>query len=728
MYRSAALIALTCFLSLSAQAAELCGFPGRDGERQLQGVINRWLPAPDNRVLEAGTRQIPVADSGRGRGALQTGDLLLLVQMQGAELNADNTDAYGDGVSGDGSARGAVALTAGQFEFLRLEAMDNNTLTVRGAGTNGGLVHRYVSRAPRASGDQGALRWQLVRVPQFENLTLSGDLRAEPWDGRSGGVLAVDVRRTLRLNGFAIDVHGAGFRGGAALSLQGALGDERDYVYPAPAPDELAVGYGQHASKGEGLAGTPRWLHVGDKVVDTSAGKSASDGYPDGSMAKGAPANAGGGGVSLNADNRVPSGGGGGAGGEHGKPGEDSKGQPRGGQGGGAVSVTLPALVAGGGGGAATRYRGEGGHGAAGGGIVLIRAGVFIGDGTLDVRGADSAATQAASGGAGGAGTLWLQAPFGNTDKLKLLLAGGQAGQAPVSGGDGGAGRLLYSGELPLPDTEAPRNDRLQADSAAGVAPGYRCRPAGMMLGGTVFEDNGAADAVAHDGRRQWSEKGLADWPVAVRDLQGNEVVTTRTSRSGQFALELSEQWAGKTLRLEIPLQAGWHPVVALSNDLPLAPFRYLGAGRWEFVAQKEYLQDGLVFGLVREAELQVPSQRSVRPGSTQFFLFRYVSHTDARARLRYRGELSGASDWRHAFFIDPDCDNASEYVEKQVTSWLPVQADEPVCVRVRVDVPASVASGALDVHIDVESDLGNTPLQTRLPPVNARIRVTLEK
>lgn len=728
MYRSAALIALTCLFSLSAQAAELCGFPGRDGDRQLQGVINRWLPAPDNSVLEAGTRQITVADTGRGRGTLQTGDLLLLLQMQGAELNADNSDAYGDGISGDGKAQGAVALQAGQFEFLRLEAMDNNILTVRGAGANGGLVHRYVSRAPRVAGDQGAARWQLVRVPQFESLTLSGNLHAEPWDGRSGGVVAVDVRRTLRLNGFAIDTRGTGFRGAAALSLQGALGDERDYVYPAPAPDELAVGYGQHGSKGEGLAGTPRWLYVADQVVDTSTGKRASDGYPDGSMAKGAPANAGGGGVSLSADNRVPSGGGGGAGGEPGQPGEDSKGQPRGGQGGAPVDVMLPALIAGGGGGAATRYRGEGGHGAAGGGIVLVRAGVLVGDGTLDVRGADSAATEAASGGAGGGGTLWLQAPFGNTENLKLLLAGGEVGKAAVRGGDGGAGRLLYSGELPLPDTTTPHNDRLQADSAAGVAPGYRCRPAGMILGGTVFEDNGRADAVAHDGRRQLSEQGLAGWPVAVRDPQGNEVVATRTSASGQFALELSEQWAGKTLRLEIPVKAGWHPVVAKSNDLPLAPFRYLGAGRWEFVAQKEYLQDGLVLGLVREAELQVPSQRSVRPGSTQFFLFRYVSHTDARARFRYRGELSGASDWRHAFFIDPDCDNASEYVEKQVTSWLPVQADEPVCVRVRVDVPANVASGALDVHIDVESDLGSTPLQTVLPPVNARIRVTLEK
>lgn len=730
MHRSAALIvALTSLIALPCAAAELCAFPGRDGDRQLSGHINRWLPSPDNSVLAPGTTQITVADDWRGRGALRSGDLLLLVQMQGAGINDDNSDAYGDGVGRDGVGTGVTRLDAGHFEFLRLEHVDGLQLRVRGAGTNGGLVHGYASRAPQRDGDQGAQRWQLVRVAQFDNLTLSGDLDVVPWDGRSGGILAVDVRRRLDLNGHAIKARGTGFRGGAALTLFGALGDERDYVYRAPAGDELAVGYGQHASKGEGLAGTPRWVAGPDAVLDTAPGadrRSASDGYPGGSMAKGAPGNAGGGGVSLSADNALASGGGGGAGGLPGAPGQDSNGMPRGGHGGAAVTARELKVVAGGGGGAATRSQGEGGHGAAGGGIVVLRAGVLSGSGEIDVRGADSAPSAAASGGAGGAGTLWVQAPFGDTGQLRLLLEGGVAGAAPARGGAGGGGRLLFGGGVRMPPVAVSTNDRLQADSAAGVAPGYRCRPAGMTLGGTLFEDNGAADAVAHDGRRQWSEQALAGWPVTLRDASGSLVAETETSASGQFAVELSEQWSGKTLTLDIPPRPGWHPVVARANDLPMAPFRYLGNGRWQFEAQQDYLQDGLTLGLVREATIEVPTERSVRPGSTQFFLFRYLSHTDARARFRYRGELSGASDWQHAFFIDPDCDNASEYVETRMTSWLPVQADEPVCVRVRVDVPAGAAAeGALDVRIDVESDLGKTPLGLVLPPVQASIRVT---
>ena len=74
---------------------------------------------------------------------------------------------------------------------------------------------------------------------------------------------------------------------------------------------------GFHGSKGEGIAGTPRWLWnaATSAVVDTGV-----EGYPNGSMARGAPGNAGGGSTdghpSANDENSGGGGGGnGGAGG-----------------------------------------------------------------------------------------------------------------------------------------------------------------------------------------------------------------------------------------------------------------------------------------------------------------------------------------------------------------------------------------------------------------------------
>jgi len=727
MYRSASLICLLFALVSPVGAAELCAFPGRDGDRQLAGVVNRWLPAAAGVSLAPGNRDIAVADDWRGRGALQVGDLLLIVQMQSARFDPDNSDAYGDGRYGDGSGAGALDVEAGQFEFVRLEAVEADRLRVRGQGPDGGLVHGYPYSD---AGDRlGAQRWQVVRVPQFENLTLSGDLQALPWDGRSGGVLALDVRRELRLAGHQLDARGAGFRGGAALTLLGALGDEQDFRYPAPLPDELRIGYGQHASKGEGIAGTPRWVRVGDDVLDTlaDAHDRNHDGYPQGSMAKGAPANAGGGGVSLSANNALASGGGGGGGGLPGGRGEDVDAALRGGFGGAPVRTDSVRLVAGGGGGAGTRSGGQGGHGAAGGGVVVVRTGVLTGPGVIAVSGADAGPSDQAGGGGGGGGTVWLQAAFGDARAIEFDVAGGQGGPAPATGGVGGEGRLLHGGGVVLASTPEATHDRLTGESGTGVAPGYRCRPGGMLLGGTVFEDNGVDGGVAHDGRRQQHEQALSGLRVEVRKSSGEVLMTTRTSRSGQFALELPETLAGQSLQLAVEVKPGWHPVLARANDLPLAPFRYVAPGRWQFTAQKEYLQDGLVLAMVRQPDIQTPTRRNVEAGTTQFFLFHYVPHTQGRARLQYRGQLSGVSDWQHAFFIDPDCDGASEYVEKRTTGWIPVTAEVPVCVRVRVDVPAGSATpGTLTMRVDVETDLGETALATQLAPVKASIQVSL--
>ena len=139
------------------------------------------------------------------------------------------------------------------------------------------------------------------------------------------------------------------------------------------------------------------------------------------------------------------------------------------------------------------------------------------------------------------------------------------------------------------PALPAIANDRLARDSARGVAAGYVCRPAGMLISGTLFEDNGAqkgSGGIAHDGRRQRNEKALQGWKVSVQTPGGDVVAQTYSSASGQFSLELPEQWADKALVLDVSVKPGWHAVVAKSNDLPLAPFVYEGDGRWAFNAR----------------------------------------------------------------------------------------------------------------------------------------------
>ncbi len=71
---------------------------------------------------------------------------------------------------------------------------------------------------------------QVIRVPEYTRVHVQkgASLRAEPWDGRTGGVLVFLATETLHNDG-EISATGAGFRGGShvpdALSPEGCADD-----------------------------------------------------------------------------------------------------------------------------------------------------------------------------------------------------------------------------------------------------------------------------------------------------------------------------------------------------------------------------------------------------------------------------------------------------------------------------------------------------------------------
>ncbi len=718
--RRITILGLLLVCSLPA-AAGLCARPGSDGVTRAQGVINLYVAAPQGESLQAGAREVPLGET-RGEGELAPGDLVWLVQVQGARIQSANAPEYG---AGTGTGRGWTTLAAGHHEMLRVEEVSGERIRVRGAGGGGGLIHAYPWREPSAAADPGASRWQLVRVPQYESLTLSGDLTALPWNGRSGGVLALDVRRTLSLAGHGLDAREAGFRGAAPLDLDGALGSENDYRYRAPDPRELAAGYGQHGGKGEGLAGSPRWLVQDNRVREPrQVPRGGSDGYPGGSMARGAPANAGGGGNSLSLDNLEVSGGGGGGGGRVGEEGRDVEGQPLGGRGGAAVAARASRVVFGGGGGAGSRARGRelASAGGAGGGVVYLRAGRIEGPGSIGAGGAPGRGGEHSGGGGGGGGTLVLLAPFGNLDAIELDLDGGAGGAAPAPGGSGGSGRLLAGGGMDwtaLPSEPAVQG-QLQPGQLPGVAPGYQCRPSGTLISGGIVGTRQPA-------RAEPEGTGIAGRTVQVRNAAGEVLKETRTGPTGQYALELPDTLAGEALELEMDLPGGWHPVRAARGDASPATVEYLGQGRWSMEAMDEVHYEGLELVLMEQPEMEGPPPRSIAPGNTEIFLFRYLPRAEARVRFRYRAHQREADNWEHTFFLDPECDGASQYVDRELTRWVDAVADTPVCVRVRVRVPETMPEEILDMEVIAETDPGPTALEVSLPELRRRLEISVQ-
>ncbi len=632
--RSATLI-LVLLLGQSGAWASLCANPGRDGQGGSEAVFNSYFTGPDSQTLSSGSRTFSLTRQ-RGETPLRAGDLALLMQVQSASINTTNRSGYGQLQGHD--------LVA---EWVRVDRVEGQQVWIEGGGPAGGLIYRYVN-AP-ASGEQGRRRWQLVRVPQYEHFSLQQDARALPWDGHTGGVLALDVRRKVTLNGHRLSVAGAGFRGGPALSLLGALGRPTDWRYPAPTVEDRQAGYGHHASKGEGLAGTPALLLGADK------------GYPGGDMGRGAPANAGGGGNGLDLSHqRLGNGGGGGNGsaGEHGLPQE----------GGGRGGHDAPrAMVLGGGGGAAGRRQGDGGQGGDGGGLLLIRAAGLQG-GALDLRGLPGSPAGEVGGGGGSGGTLWLDLPV--TDSLAITPehAGGAGAKG---GGQGGDGQLLARGERQWPG--------FQPLAVAGAEAGFRLAPAGHWLTGVLFEDNGAGGGQAFNQRREGGEAPLPGLTLTLQDPASDWQKTTLTGASGAFQFRLSEaQSRGQTLWLSLVLPEEWRlPTLPLLNG---EPGQLRGEQiRWPVRAVPDRHTGSLRLGVIAEPGWQAPDDTVLAPGSTAVLAFEYQA--PVTGQVRFHSDHPAV----RGLLMDRACSGDSEQWQRGQNADWPVTAGERLCVRVPV-------------------------------------------
>jgi uncharacterized repeat protein (TIGR01451 family) len=421
------------------------------------------------------------------------------------------------------------------------------TIQIRGAGSGGGLINSYRQEAANITAF-GQRTYQVVRVPQYTSTTLTGTIRSPgAWNGKSGGIVALDVANTLSLSNGTVEVQDKGFRGGGGTTNTDTYPPEEDEAYRTDG--DVARG----GMKGEGVAGTPSQVFDGVSTTPTNI-----DGYPrlatqdsyttigntnGGSRARGAPGNAGGGG------NQHNSGGGGGSnwgtGGQGGNsiktPSNDDNtpstgvSKPVGGKGGATFPATVDRLIMGGGGGAGDANNGTAGSGGLGGGIVMIRAGSIAGTGTISARAKDGTTTPTDDGGsgAGAGGSILIHANQGSLTGIALNASGGKGGdtntQQPINydfgPGGGGGGGVIFS-SLPI--------------GTSNVLGGQPGRSFNGMLGGTTGVTRGAmsgADGRVSTGITATQIPGVrsgADCSVTVSGQVWRDLNSSVTQDSGE--------------------------------------------------------------------------------------------------------------------------------------------------------------------------------------------------
>ncbi len=487
-FRNCTLCASLLLQSFAHVWAQTCAIPGRDGPASIVGQVNTYYPPATNGTYNVGSTNIALGTSVGAANAASPGDLLLVIQMQCAIIETSNTNNYG-GTNGTG--RGytdpAGSCAAGQYEYVRAAAGTTGSNLVLSTP----LVNTYINDDTTATNRR---TFQVIRIPQYAAIVLTGEITAPYWNGNTGGVVVLDVAGQLNWAGQMINAAGRGFRGGGGYTWTGTAEDgaQPDYV------DTFANAVSQF--KGEGIAGTPRLIYNTDLNTRTDQGATWG-GYLGGDVARGAPGNAAGGANNFSGlrDNGGGGGGGNGGVGGFGGYGWANAGWPAGiaqdlrGIGGAAFAQRAANRIVMGGGGGAGGNNNSGNpppvgmtDGGTGGGIVIIRAGSMAGDGTVTVAGRDSLtnAVNDGAGGAGAGGSIVLMSAAGSVGgAVNLVATGGKGGDSWLGGttahggGGGGAGGVVITSGSPTINTGGGLNGTTNtgdnpADANHGASPG----------------------------------------------------------------------------------------------------------------------------------------------------------------------------------------------------------------------------------------------------------------
>lgn len=368
----------------------------------ISGIINKYT-----RITAIDT--CSVTATVKNPALYSAGDKVVVMQMNGATTLLNNNSAFGTVQS---------MSQTGKYEINQIDSIVGSTIFFK---------YRFLNDYPPAKGVT-----QMISFPSLSNVAVNDTLKAKPWDGETGGVIAFEAN-AITLNA-PIWASGMGYRGGAVKSYNQceSFGSYNDFYYSVTSTSGDNGG-----EKGEGVA-----LVAGGKE-----------------SGKGPLANGGGGG-----NNHKSGGGGGGHLGKGGQGGDQERANilrcPGKNPGLGGLSLSSSGsnqIFFGGGGGAGQNKEGSESQGGNGGGIVIIKANSLEGNNkTITVNGINAPFSNGDGAGGGGAGgTILLQIPT-ITGTLTLEAKGGNGGNSASTsvydfgpGGGGAGGRILTVNSTP---------------------------------------------------------------------------------------------------------------------------------------------------------------------------------------------------------------------------------------------------------------------------------------
>ena len=189
-------IALAVLLLTPVAIGQVCAPPASLVTGPTSGFVNNYFAGNGDLSVGLVSLTLGAVDSRAPvTASLAIGDLLVVMQVQDASINASNNNTYGDS---SGSGQGSTSVgRSGLFEFLRITSVAGSLI-----GFNPALTNSYQQAAATTLAAQKT--YQVIRVAQYSSLTANG-ITAPAWNGATSGVAVVDVQNTLTLGSGTVE-------------------------------------------------------------------------------------------------------------------------------------------------------------------------------------------------------------------------------------------------------------------------------------------------------------------------------------------------------------------------------------------------------------------------------------------------------------------------------------------------------------------------------------------
>src|SRR5580658_4525183 len=109
-------LALLPLLLLAGARLHAQSCPSSVTTTTITSFTNTYYPG-GQALVSAGSTSIVIGAATYGTTPISIGDVLLIIQMQGAQINSTNASTYGNGVSGSGYLANSQLL-AGNMEYV----------------------------------------------------------------------------------------------------------------------------------------------------------------------------------------------------------------------------------------------------------------------------------------------------------------------------------------------------------------------------------------------------------------------------------------------------------------------------------------------------------------------------------------------------------------------------------------------------------------------------------